>query len=1085
MDKNKIFTVATAHLDTVWRWDLKKTIEEYLPDTVEKNISLFEKYPNYKFNFEGAYRYELIEEYYPWYFEKIKEYIDKGNWSVCGSAYENGDVNIPSPEAILRNFIYGNEYFKEKFGKTSCDVFLPDCFGFGWALPSIAKHYGLKGFTTQKLSWGCAYPRPFDLGVWKGVDSSSIYANLNAQTYRYKFNNDVRGDLSIINKISQNANMNNLPWTLNLYGDGDIGGSPDEESVRNVCNSAKSNENEHTEVIISSADEIYNELDKLDSSIKDRLCTWNNELVMTNHGVGAYTSRGMSKRLNSKNETLADICERSCVLANAITTYNYPHKTIDQAWKRVIKHQFHDDITGTSNMQVYNDSWNDYFVSLNQFSNEYEGAVNVIAKELDTSWVKECAVIVNNPASVDRQEAVEAQIKLKHNTTYIKVFDKDNNEIPSQIVSKSGKEFDIIFLANVKSNGYKVYDVRCSDQPCNIKNDLKVTLHTLENNKYKVVFNKNGDIASIIDKKLKVQLLSSPIKFALLHDKGALDYPSWELRKEDIDAEPYCYANTPNFEIIDNGPARISIKIRRSVNNSTIEQIVSLDSESEAIRVYNFVDWNERRSLLKLQFPLTCNNEVASYDLGLGFIKRPNNSENLYEVPAQKWADISDEYGQFGVSIFSDCKYGWDKPNDNILRLSCIHTPTGAFTNETRQDLQDIGRNIFSFGIFSHESSKLNRTQIHSECFNKPMIALQTTTNSKGKFGDEISLLNTNNDSVLIRAIKKSQNDDSIIVRVNESAGCEQKNVEISLFDKIKQANEVYGSEEFKQKAKVENGKLIFDLKPFEIKSFAINLNTKKSKLDDDYIKIDLDYNTNGITSDASKVNVILQGSGCSLPQELIDDEVVIANVPFKLENKNLDKNLVIMRGQTIALPENSKKLYILAASTLDNRPITIMADNREKNLIIDDMRESYAKWDMAGLDQTAKIKNSNIGIEFTHTHHPSGNLANEKAYFYVYEIDVRNCTNITFPIENRVAVMAMTVSTSNDNTRLATSIIDKVNEKYEFKKLAPLDKIIDKSQFATIKAGEIQKEIKKNKNDGLKNSKIFRNIIRTYTKKK
>lgn len=102
-------------------------------------LRLFEKYPDYRFSFEGSYRYELMEEYYPEEFEKLKEHVAQGRWNVTGSAYENGDVNIPSPEALFRNILYGNSYFDKTFGKRSTDIFLPDCFGFGWALPSIAR----------------------------------------------------------------------------------------------------------------------------------------------------------------------------------------------------------------------------------------------------------------------------------------------------------------------------------------------------------------------------------------------------------------------------------------------------------------------------------------------------------------------------------------------------------------------------------------------------------------------------------------------------------------------------------------------------------------------------------------------------------------------------------------------------------------------------------------------------------------------------------------------------------------------------------------------------------------------------------
>ena len=127
---------------------------------------MFKKYPTYTFSFEGSYRYELMEEYYPELFDKMKEYIKEGRWNVCGSSFENGDVNIPSPEALFRNILFGNSYFDKKFGKRSVDIYLPDCFGFGWALPSIASHANLMGFTTQKLAWGSAYGVPFDIGRW-------------------------------------------------------------------------------------------------------------------------------------------------------------------------------------------------------------------------------------------------------------------------------------------------------------------------------------------------------------------------------------------------------------------------------------------------------------------------------------------------------------------------------------------------------------------------------------------------------------------------------------------------------------------------------------------------------------------------------------------------------------------------------------------------------------------------------------------------------------------------------------------------------------------------------------------------------
>ena len=1084
MEKKKVYAVATAHLDTVWRWNLATTIEEYITDTIAKNLDLIEKYPHYRFNFEGAFRYALIEEYYPKHFEIIKKLIDEGRWCVSGSSYENGDVNIPSPEALFRNILLGNGYFKEKFGKTTTDIFLPDCFGFGYALPSIMKHAGLNGFTTQKLSWGSAYGQPFDIGVWQGVDGSKVFASIDARSYRYKFSDDIRGDLGIIDKISANASRFGFPQTLNLYGTGDWGGSPTEESVAAVEKSVLKNDKSDFEVVSAASDEMFNDLEKLPQNIKDTFPVWNNELVMTAHGAGAYTSRAMSKRLNAQNENLADTTEKACVLANAIGVYKYPQKNINDAWKRVIRHQFHDDITGTSNMDVYNEAFNDYFVSLSQFKNEYIGAVGAIANELDTEWVSECAVIVNNPSAQKRTDAVSAHIRLKHNGTFVKVVDKDGNEVPSQIIRKKGKEFDIVFLADVKPLGYKVYDVKAANGKCEIKTDLKISEHIIENSKYQVVFNKNGDIASIVDKHNRIQLLESPIKMALISDTGSLSYPSWEVRKEDIDKEPKCYANTPKFEIVEDGAARVSLKITREAEHSTITQIVSLASGSEFIKVENFIDWRTRRTMLKAVFPFSCKNSKATYDLGLGVIERGNNSEQLYEVPAQKWADITDKSNSFGVSIFSDCKYGWDKPSDNTLRLTCLHTPAGAFTKETRQDMQDLGRNIFSFGIYCHKGNFENGTQTESEKFQKPLLAFQTTARRKGCLSDDFSFAETSNENIIIRAVKLGEDGNGIVIRVNEGSGNRQEKVKLSFFEELENAVEILADETSIKSAEFSDKELIFDIEPYSVKSFRITLKKPEKRGRESFKKLQLEYNSRGFTSDTDMRHVILQGGGCSLPAELCPASLTVGGITFRMPVSDNGNDVLVARNQIIEIPKGTSKMYILAASTLGDREASFFVDEREKKLKIASFKEPIGKWDMAALDQKALVKDASLGIEFTHTHHPEGNIANGKAYFYIYEIDVRNSKALTLPEDNRIIILAMTAVRRFSNTVLASKLIDATpNPNYSFDEIPPIDKIIDKADFVTIRAGKIQDQIKGGKGKGFKRDNIVTNIIRSYTK--
>jgi alpha-mannosidase len=191
-----LYVVGYAHLDTEWRWEYPQVINEYIRKTMEDNFVLIDRYPHYIFNFSGANRYRFMKEYFPSDYARLKKYVDEGRWFPAGSSMEEGDVNAPSAEAIIRQILYGNNWFRKEFGKASAEYMLPDCFGFPASLPTILAHSGVKGFSTQKLVWGSSAPRggpeslektpqgtPFNVGVWVGPDGESVIAGLNPGSY--------------------------------------------------------------------------------------------------------------------------------------------------------------------------------------------------------------------------------------------------------------------------------------------------------------------------------------------------------------------------------------------------------------------------------------------------------------------------------------------------------------------------------------------------------------------------------------------------------------------------------------------------------------------------------------------------------------------------------------------------------------------------------------------------------------------------------------------------------------------------------------------------------------------------------------
>lgn len=200
-----------------------------------KNLLLLKQYPDYIFNFEGGVKYAWMKEYYPAQYEEMKKYIREGRWHISGASWDANDVLVPSTESVIRNIMLGQEYYRQEFGVESTDIFLPDCFGFGWTLPTIAAHCGLIGFSSQKLDWRNKpfYGKnkyPFTIGLWKGIDGASI---MFAHGYDYGKRWDDE-DLSENKQLLELTTRTPLNMVYRYYGTGDIGGSPTIGSVRSV-----------------------------------------------------------------------------------------------------------------------------------------------------------------------------------------------------------------------------------------------------------------------------------------------------------------------------------------------------------------------------------------------------------------------------------------------------------------------------------------------------------------------------------------------------------------------------------------------------------------------------------------------------------------------------------------------------------------------------------------------------------------------------------------------------------------------------------------------------------------------------------
>ena len=1088
-----LYVVAYSHLDTQWRWEYPRVINDYIPRTLHDNFALLDKYPNYVFNFSGANRYRMMKEYWPADYARLKQYVAAGRWFPAGSSMEEGDVNVPSAESIFRQILYGNQYFRREFGKTSAEYMLPDCFGFPASLPSILAHAGLKGFSTQKLTWNSAAPVggrgsiqetprgiPWNVGYWVGPDGRGIVAALNPGSYGGQVREDISRSpmIAIPNarnnpvdwprRVERNGKVSGLFTDYHYYGTGDIGGAPNEDSVRMmeaiVTRNASLVSPEFPsigdgplKIVPATAEQMF--LNIRPDQIKG-LPTYEGDLLLTDHSAGSLTSQSYKKRWNRMSELLADAAEKASVGAAWLGSRAYPQERLNNAWTLVMGGQFHDILPGTSTPEAFRFSWNDDVIAMNQFASVLTSASEGIASALNTQTVGH-AIVVYNPLNVAREDVVEASVAFGDGPAKsVRVIGPDGRETAAQVIGEKNGATRLLFVARAPSVGYAVYDVQ-PQSSSNSSSVLRVDQSSLENHRYRIKLNADGDVASIFDKQLNRELLDGPMRLAIKDDTPA-QWPAWNMDWTDQRKPPRTYVGgEARVRVVESGPVRVAIEVERVTEGSKFQQTVRLSAGDAGNRVEfgNVIDWSMSNANLKASFPLTAVNPSATYNWDIGTIQRGNNDERKFEVPSHQWFDLTDRRGTFGVTILSDSKYGSDKPDDKTLRLTLLRTPgIGPRAGYADQSTQDWGRHEFVYGLAAHGGDwRRAETDWQAQRLNQPLIAFESSKHP-GRLGKTFSILRVNNSRVRVLALKKAEEGDEAIVRIVELDGKAAPDVRIEFASPVIAAREVNGQELPVGKASVVRGQLVTSLGRFQPRTFAVKLAQATVRVAAPQSRpIELPYNLATANHDGERMRHGFDGKGFALPAEMLPREITYAGITFRLGPAD-KANALTARGQQIAIPAGVRRLYLLAASAGDDQNVAFRVGPEVVNLSIQSWSGFIGQWDdrrwkltevkiqprtppsdippdiaahlrkprtrrdpygeMTGITP-GFIKRAPLAWYASHRHTADGaNEAYAYSYLFAYTIDVpANARTLTLPNDDRVRILAITGS--NERTEL------------------------------------------------------------------
>ena len=1003
----KAYLVADAHLDTQWNWDVQKTISQYVWNTLCQNLYLIRKYPKYIFNFEGLVKYSWMKEYYPDQYRELVKYIQEGRWHVAGCSWDANDVLVSSPESFFRNILLGQQFSKKEFGVTGKDIFLPDCFGFGWTLPTIANHCGLIGFSSQKLKWR-KHPfygdrkYPFPIGLWQGIDGSRIMM-VHGHFYGSNWKEE---DLSKCESILKEAKESPLNTVYRYYGTGDVGGAPSIISVRGMQRGVRGSG--PVEIISATSDQLYK--DYLPFDKHPELPVYDGELLMDVHGTGCYTSQAAMKLYNRQNEMLGNAAENAAAAADWLGATVYPRNLLTTAWQRFIWHQFHDDLTGTSIPRAYEFSWNDEMLSMKQFSDVLKSSVSIIADQMDTRG-KGIPVVLANSNGYTVTNTVEMIIAAAKAPSTATVYNELGKPVPSQIVGYRDGKVHILAEATVPGSGYVVYNVRMGG---NARSAVKATpVNTLENSVYRLTFDKNGDISSLFDKVNNRELVkeNKAIRLAMFTENKSYAWPAWEILKSTVDQKPVSIVDGVKVTLVEDGKLRKSVCVEKKYGESVFRQYVRLYEGALADRVdfYNEIDWHSTNSLLKAEFPMSFSNEKATYDIGIGSVERGNNIDIAYEVYAQQWADLTAKDNSYGVSILNDSKYGWDKPDDNTIRLTLLHTPSTK-RGAPYQNAQDFGFHTFTYSLAGHAGALDKPLAVMAaDRLNRPLSAFVTCSHS-GVMGKSFSFASSNNSSVVVRTLKKAEESEEYVVRVYEVSGKGEQKAEISFPTAIENASEAYGTEETIGKADFSDNRLQFTIRPFSVKTFKVKLKPcEKDMLINDYMEVPLKYDKKCFTWNEFRRNGSFEGSN-SYAAELLPEHLAYNNVPFKFGDMDLMNGLVC-KGDTIKVPAGHNRLYFLAAATKEgNHEVEFIVGDKKKKVTVPYYSGFIGQWGHSGHTE-GFLNEAEVAYVGTHRHnYPEGDKPYEFTYMFKIGIDIpKGVEQIVLPNDKRVVIFSAT----------------------------------------------------------------------------
>ncbi|MDQ3815225.1 MAG: alpha-mannosidase, partial [Armatimonadota bacterium] len=762
---HELSAIGHAHIDTAWLWPLAETYRKCVR-SFSSQLAYMERYPDFKFACSQAQQYQWIKERNPEMYERIRKRVKSGHWVPLGGTWIEPDCNIPSGEALARQFLYGQRFFQQEFGLTCREFWNPDVFGYNGQLPQIMRLAGITRFLTQKLSWN-RFNKPYHhTFTWQGIDGSEVLTHFPPADNYNAF--APYGGKNEITWLRDNArdykDHDRSRHSLMLFGYGDGGGGPTPRMLEVLRRVEDLQGVPRTKM--RSSDEFFT---LLEEDCTDRP-TMVGELYFEYHR-GTYTTQAAVKKGNRKGEFLLHDIEFLATAAR-LKGATYPKEELDRLWKLLLLNQFHDILPGSSITLVYDDAARDYA----EIQQTGEALRTAALRALTGGGADETARVPVNTIGFARREVAALP----------------NGE-----------------LAFVEASSYGIGQI--TKAPDSVQVTREGNHITLENAHLRAVLAEDGSLVSLIEKSSGREALSAPGNRFEIYDDHPTDFDAWDVDPFHLETRQDCPPAT-SCDVRPASPLRAEVVFERTVGASShLRQTVRLDANAHRLEFHTHIDWHESHKMLKVAFPVNVHAMNASYEMQFGCVERPTHYTTFYdlakyEVPGHKWADLS-EHG-FGVALLTESKYGFSTYSDT-MRLSLLRAP------KYPDPQADMGEHDFVYAVLPH-SGGWREAGVVAEAyrFNAPILWTAGVAQPQ-------SLASCDDPNLVLDTIKQAEDSDSIVLRLHECHGARgTARIHCALpFDKAVFCNIL---EEDGEAATVNDGVIEVPYRPFQIISIKM-----------------------------------------------------------------------------------------------------------------------------------------------------------------------------------------------------------------------------------------------------------------------